>query len=255
MTTADSDDGTAERLIAAARRQLGGSGPAFLQPLAADLFARTPPEDFAVYGSGEVAAFVESAASLLATRQPGRHLIRIENPEIPGRDKRHLDVTLIETLTDNMPFLLDSIIGELEDFGCEIRLVAHPIVSVGRDRAGRLVDYRGLAVPANGAGEIRESLIQIHVARLAGDDSRAVLAGRLDRPALAISGAPSAAGRRSAPAWQAAIAAYRESPPPIEPGELSEAIAFLEWLLELTTSPFLGTVASTISSAMAAPAS
>src|SRR4051794_10562499 len=101
MTERDSpEDATAKRLIASARRVLAsGGGPDFLAALAGDLFSRTPAEDLTVYGGAEIAAFVQSAAALLAARQPGRHLIRIENPVVQGRAKRHQDITLVETLT------------------------------------------------------------------------------------------------------------------------------------------------------------
>ncbi len=231
MTDTSPDETSAKRLLASARRSLASDGgPDFLGPLAADLFARTPPEDIAVYAPSEVAAFVGSAASLLAQRPKGRHLIRIENPSIAGRGKRHEEITLIATLNDNMPFLLDSTIAEIEAFGAEIKLVAHPIVSVRRDRDGRLVEYRGRTIPANGSDEIRESLIQIHVARLASEEARQALGVRLDSLLVEV--------RRVVDGWRAiraklssAIAALRSNPPPVDAGDLAESIAFLEWLL------------------------
>src|ERR1041385_894356 len=135
------DDSTARRLIGTARRLLAlTEGPAFLSVLASDLFGRTPPEDLAAYSSSELAAFVQSAAALLDHRLIGQHRIAIENPAVEGRGKRHREITAVMTLTDNMPFLLDSIIAEVEAFGCEIRLVAHPIVTVVRDPRGRLIE-------------------------------------------------------------------------------------------------------------------
>src|SRR5215510_4217248 len=97
MVNSDSrDQATARRLIGTARRLLAASGgPTFLSTLAGDLFVRTPPEDLTVYASTELAAFVQSAAALLARRTPGQHLIRIENPEVEGRGKRHREITLV----------------------------------------------------------------------------------------------------------------------------------------------------------------
>src|SRR5256885_12493205 len=99
MVNPDSRDQTAaKRLVATARRLLATTGgPDFLGALANDLFGRTPPEDLAVYGSSELAAFVQSAAELLAARVRGHHLIRIENPVVEGRGKRHRDITLVMT--------------------------------------------------------------------------------------------------------------------------------------------------------------
>src|SRR5437762_4335710 len=108
MVNPDSrDEGAARRLIGTARRLLAISGgPAFLTALASDLFARTPPEDLAVYAGSELAAFVQSAAALLAKRTLGQHVIGIDNPTVEGRGKRHREITVGTTLTDNMPFLL-----------------------------------------------------------------------------------------------------------------------------------------------------
>src|SRR5690606_21489120 len=111
-----------------------------------------------------------SAAAALARRKPGRSVVRVLAPIVPepGAPK----VTLVEIVNDNMPFLLDSVLGELHEAGHDLRLVAHPIVTVARDRSGRLTEYRGLAAgPAEGA--LRESLIQLHLAPIASADDPA----------------------------------------------------------------------------------
>ena len=43
---------------------------------------------------------------------------------------------MIEVINDNMPFLVDSVMGELQDRGLTIHLVLHPIVNVPRDGEG-----------------------------------------------------------------------------------------------------------------------
>ena len=43
-----------------------------------------------------------------------------------------------------MPFLLDSVMGELAERGVEARLVVHPVFTVTRDPSGRLTGFEGL---------------------------------------------------------------------------------------------------------------
>ncbi|MEX0852739.1 MAG: NAD-glutamate dehydrogenase [Bauldia sp.] len=232
MRTGGSGGEARRRLIvAAARRALAGTGDTeLLTALAGDLYARTSIEDLAVYAPAEIAAFVGSAGQTLSRRKPGSHLIRLSDPEVSGRARRHRDVTLVEIANDNMPFLVDSVLGEIHDFGVETRLVAHPIVTVTRDGEGRLTDYQGPVPPAAGAVAIRESLIQVHIDRLVGDEPRRVLVERLDQVLEQV--------RRAVEGWRPmrerlaqAIDAYRATPPPIPADDREEAIAFLEWLL------------------------
>ena len=89
-------------------------------------------EDLAAYSAREIATFVRSAAERLGRRRPGSHAIRVGAANLPDVDGRHRDVTLVEVVNDDMPFLLDTIMGELQEFGAEILHVAHPIVTVER---------------------------------------------------------------------------------------------------------------------------
>ena len=46
---------------------------------------------------------------------------------------------MLEILNDDMPFLVDSVLGELGERAADIRLLVHPVFSVERDQAGRLI--------------------------------------------------------------------------------------------------------------------
>ena len=135
-----------------------------------------------------------------------------------------------------MPFLVDSTLLELQALGVEIRLIAHPIVSVDRDRAGRLVAYHGRG--AGPAGSIRESLIQIHLTRIARQKNRAQLEGRLRSLFAEVRGAVSD-WRPMVDRLYEVIDAYRIEPPPLPTEDIAEAIAFLEWLAD-NNFTFLG---------------
>ncbi len=149
LSRGESDEGDKQRLSA----------------LAGDLFGLVALEDLERYPARALADFVRSADSLLAVRKPGETVVRITDPTPGEGETPDHAITLVEILNDDMPFLVNSTLLELQAAGVEIRLIAHPIVSVDRDRAGRLVAYHGREGGARGS--IRESLIQIHLARIA----------------------------------------------------------------------------------------
>ena len=217
------------RLLEAAAATLRGKkGDKVAAALAGYLFDRTAWEDLALYEPEEIALFARSAAEALhEKRKRGAPVIRLINPEIAEVASRE-PVTLVEIVNDDMPFLLDSILGELQESGADIHLVAHPILAVERDRKGELTSVLGLAAPSN-EGAPRESLMQIHIDRLALKADRDDLAARL---AAILEQVRNAVGD-----WQAmrerlaqAISDYRTNPPPLPKEEVDEAIAFLEWL-------------------------
>jgi hypothetical protein len=105
------------------------------------------PEDVVRYDGREVAALAEAAWAFLAERKPGAPKIRLESPTAAGEHLRSISV--LEVINDDMPFLVDSVLGELADRGIEVLLVAHPVMSVTRDAAWRVKSF---AENGNGNG-------------------------------------------------------------------------------------------------------
>ncbi|MCB1489380.1 MAG: NAD-glutamate dehydrogenase, partial [Bauldia sp.] len=176
-------DAERNRLIGAIRRALSRNGEAGdaerLAALAGDLFGHVGCEDLAFYSPAELAGFVYAADSLLTKRKPGESLVRLSDPQPDGGETPDHEITLVELLNDDMPFLVDSTLQELYALGATVRLVAHPIVTVWRDRSGNLTGYGGM--PDGAAGkEGRESLIQIHIARVARPADRNAIQERLE---------------------------------------------------------------------------
>ncbi|MCC6949389.1 MAG: NAD-glutamate dehydrogenase [Bradyrhizobiaceae bacterium] len=190
------------------------------------LFGRAAPEDLVAYSASELALLGKASYAHLQERLPGKPKIRIENLP-PAAGARRLDaVTVIEIVNDNMPFLLDSVMGELNEQGVSVCLVAHPIFSVERDREGKLVVWHGEAGAAKEG--LRESVIQIHVERIDPEHAERIadaLASVLAEVRLAVSDWQEMRGR-----VDAVIEALKSNPPPLPQGEVHEAVAFLEWL-------------------------
>ncbi|MGB5063221.1 MAG: NAD-glutamate dehydrogenase, partial [Candidatus Competibacter sp.] len=97
--------------------------------VAAEDLAERDPED--LYGA------VLSHWNLSRQRRPGIPIIRVYNPsfEEHGWQCTH---TVVEIVTDDMPFLVDSMTMELNRHGLTVHQVIHPVLRVARDAAGHL---------------------------------------------------------------------------------------------------------------------
>jgi glutamate dehydrogenase len=234
MTVADhpdADSGQGVPALIDAAAVLLGARPDIPKSFTHGLFARAVPEDILSYQSREIAAVAERAWSLLAIRQPGRSKIRFEPPAGATPQDRLKDVSVLEIVNDDMPFLVDSVMAELADRGLDLRLVVHPVFALARDRDGRLTDFKGPDLKGTPPpGVLRESFIHIHVARIDDEAQRAAVVAALEQVLADV--------RRCVQDWRpmlghlgGIIADLKKSPPPLPPEEVAEAVHFLEWLL------------------------
>ncbi|HEY0571919.1 MAG TPA: NAD-glutamate dehydrogenase, partial [Enterovirga sp.] len=195
------------------------------------LFERVPEEDLAPYNAALRQQLAREAYAHLGRRRPGPAHLAITDfqLDLPGRSR---ELTLIEAVNDDRPFLLDSTLAELTARGLEPRLVAHPIVAVERED-GRLKRLLGEATEITGGGTEpearRESIIHIHLDRIDDEGERSDLADALTRIYAEVATATDdAAAMRTQLAEL--VEDYRANPPPLPPEEIEEAAAFLDWL-------------------------
>ncbi|WP_342640520.1 NAD-glutamate dehydrogenase [Rhodoligotrophos ferricapiens] len=192
------------------------------------LFGHAVPEDLALYSPEDLQAIARRALAFLSERTPGRCKIDIYNPECVGTS-RLKDVTVIEIANDDMPFLLDSALGVLNERGIAIELVLHPILAVERTRSGSLTNFS-----ESGTAPMRmprESLIHFHVSRLSSPEAMDALSAELKR-AFADTRTVVLDWERMRDRVADLIEDYQTNPPPIPLEDLSESIQFLQWLLD-----------------------
>ena len=188
------------------------------------LFGHTNLEDLASYDAPTLAFLAEQAWEHVQQRTAGSADIRVINPIMPdGRE-----ISVLEVLNDNMPFLFDSTMAELAERGIDVTLVAHPIIAVERDGKGKLLRFHGETLPAGTNGE-RESLIHFHIARLDSGADRERLIDGLTRTLNDV--------RACVTDWRAmrarveeAIKTLASNPPPLPIDDVAEASQFLQWL-------------------------
>ena len=142
---------------------------------------------------------------------------------------------MLEIVNDDMPFLVNSVLAELADRGIDVRFVVHPVLTVVRDDAGRLI---ALKDAKTAPGALRESVIYIHLEPIDDEARRADIVAAIERVLADI--------RLCVADWRAmlkrvedVIAELETHRPPVPADEIAEAVAFLEWLVD-NNFTFLG---------------
>nr|WP_205470586.1 hypothetical protein [Breoghania sp. L-A4] len=101
-----------QRLIEALHELIAKSEDADALSSFVEAFYRdTVAEDIVVYSAGELAAFAREAWSDFAKHPSDTHRIGVSNPSFRVDGTRHKAVTVVEIVNDNMPFLVDSVMG------------------------------------------------------------------------------------------------------------------------------------------------
>ncbi|MDT0322280.1 NAD-glutamate dehydrogenase [Streptomyces millisiae] len=124
------------------------------------------PEDIAGRDPVDVYGAAVSHYRLAANRPQGTANVRVHTPTVEqnGWSSSH---TVVEVVTDDAPFLVDSVTNELSRQGRGIHVVVHPQVLVRRDVTGRLVevlDTNGGAAERP-ADAVLESWIHVEIDR------------------------------------------------------------------------------------------
>jgi glutamate dehydrogenase len=191
-----------------------------------ELFGHVAPEDLARYGADELSELASTAFSFLAEPRAGGPAIRVFEPD-PAKGAALKGISVIEILNDDMPFLVDSVMAELNDRHLQVRLVAHPMLEVTRDENGNFV---GLGAASDVLTSRRESFIHVHVGLLTDEkrigDIVAALQDVLETVRAAVEDWKPMLARIGA-----TITELKTNPPPIPVDEIAEAIQFLEWLV------------------------
>ncbi len=210
--------------------QKGGAATAGKEPgrLAGHLLARAPAEDVAAYDAAALARAGELAEQAVARHRKGESVVAVEADSGISRQGRPL--TVITVVNDNMPFLFDSILGEVTDTAGEPTLVTHPVIAVSRGKSGAVEEIHddGAQAPHGGSAYERLSVVHVHVPRLNESQARG-LAERLSR-VLAQVRAATRDWKPMLARLDQAISEFRYAPIPLDKKSVAEAIAFLEWL-------------------------
>jgi glutamate dehydrogenase len=199
---------------------------ATLQAFIALYYSQVDPEDLMEREPADLYGAALSHWNFARKREPGRPRVRAFNPTLSehGWQSTH---TIVEIVNDDMPFLVDSVGMEINRRGLTLHLIIHPILAVERSADGTLV---GLAADAAHGGAL-ESFIHVEVDRIVATEQLEALTADLLRVLGDV--------RAAVSDWKPMVARLRaiaadvaKAPPPLPADELSEGVAFLEWLAD-----------------------
>jgi glutamate dehydrogenase len=188
-----------------------------------------PAEDLADRNPLDLYGAAVAHWNLAQQRAPGESKVRVYNPDFEqhGWQSPH---TLIEVVSDDMPFIVDSVTMQLGRLGYGIDLVIHPVMRVRRDASGHITEV--LEHDATAEDAIRESVLHVEVGREHDRVKLDQLHNTIERVLADV--------RAAVEDWQemrarsqGLIEEFDRNPPrTIDPALVEETKAFLAWLAE-----------------------
>src|SRR5215218_7767856 len=179
MKVEDPEQALTDAVCSRVREHLDGDDADLAEAFTRQLYRWVASEDIAERDPLDLYGLAVGHFNFARERAPGTPKVRAYNPrfEEHGWQSTH---TAVEIVTDDMPFLIDSVSMELNRRGCGVHLIIHPVLTVRRDAAGRLVEILtpGEAVEE---GAIGESVIHAEVARQSDTERLTELEGHLQR--------------------------------------------------------------------------
>jgi glutamate dehydrogenase len=191
-------------------------------------FHWVPAQDLRDRSVGDLAGAVLGHWEMAARRRPGETKVTVFNPTADHAGWAS-PYTVVEIVSDDMPFLVDSVTMEMSRQGYAIELLVHPVLRVVRDDQGILAEVLGHEGVARRL--TAESVIHAEVRREADPDRLAVLHSGIELVLEEVRAAVEDWAPMRARATELARE-LRRRPPPGETHLLAECDAFLTWLAE-----------------------
>ena len=216
-----------------ARTPVGGR----VEELLRSYYRHVPGDDLSGRTAADAYGALASHLRLAHRRRAGETLVRVVTPSSGEHGWSADGHSVVEVVTDDMPFLVDSVTMELARQQRDVHLVAHPHLDVARDEDGVITSIR--PDESSGVtgeimlGAVRESWMHVEVDRLPADDPAE--ADALVADLRRVLGDVRAAVDDWGPMHERVrevVAGLRDDPPPLPRYERDEAAALLEWLAD-----------------------
>ena len=185
-------------------------------------YENVPPRDLSAAKPAVLVAAAMAHRSLAAKRTPGTALVRVYNPRQQSAGW-HSDYTVLETVNDDMPFLVDSLTAALNNAGLTVHLVIHPVFNAQRDSSGNLNGFSD----GPGPGAVAESFVRIEFSHVPDDSLMGIQKNIHDVLDDVRAAVEDWGGMRTR--MRDMIDALRTDIPGVSREELDEARAFLQW--------------------------
>ncbi|WP_214107635.1 NAD-glutamate dehydrogenase [Acrocarpospora catenulata] len=196
-------------------------------PVLREYYRNVPPDDLSDRDPVNICGPALAHRDLAAVRPHGRALVRAFTPTLAasGWDPGY---SVVQIVTDDMPYLLDSVTTELERHQLGIHLVVHPQLRVRRDLTGRLLGAEDAEVTGL---VLTESWMHIEIDRQGDPAELGRLEADLARVLEDVRDAVEDGSKMSALALMTADDLVG-NPPPLDPAEVEESGELLRWLAD-----------------------
>lgn len=191
-------------------------------PVLSIYYRHVAPADLEGRTANDLLVAVTSHLNLARERPVGTAAVRVRAPE----EVESVDRTVVEIVTDDMPFLVDSVSAALAAHGQVIRLVIHPVVHVHRDITGHLQEIEG----SDAASGQAESWIRVELDHSISDPQ--AVEAELRRVLLDVREAVEDWPRMRTRALDIATGLREHPPLGVDPMSCDEAAQLLEWMVD-----------------------
>lgn len=165
---------------AALAREKGSGGPGVdaVEALLTAYYRHGAPEDLLDRSPVDLYGALASHHRLGLRRAPGTASVRVFTPTVADDGWTANGHSVVEVVTDDMSFLVDSVTMELQRQGRDVHVVLHPQFAVRRDATGDITAVRPVeegaivedGAEADGGHVSRESWMHVEIGRLAPDE-------------------------------------------------------------------------------------
>ena len=214
-------DSIIESVLELVRERVPSAQKAAVEHFARPYYAGTAVEDLQDRSIVDLYGAALSHFNFAHQRRPGKPKVRVYNPVQPQHGWRSTH-SIVEVVSDDMPFLVDSVRMALNRRSLTTHLVIHPVMSAYRD-------VEGILAGPEGGEAITEAVIHVEVDRQT--EERV-----LDEIATDIRGVL-ADVRAAVEDWQpmrdrlrSVLAELESNPPPLDEAELARGRDFLDWI-------------------------
>ena len=220
-----------EKVVEIVNRRLTGPRAENAETFIRHYLANVPPDDLLNQPVENVYGGAISFWTFGSERLAGTPKVRVFNPTYDdhGWKTPH---TVVEIVTDDMPFLVDSVTAAINQRDLAVHLVIHPILDVTRDETGAL--HRVAPAKTSATGRLvfqgqAESYMHVEISQQTAADAIDELRRGIEAVLRDVR-----AGVEDWPKMRERMAAtiddIANTPPGPEPDEVAEARALLLWL-------------------------
>jgi glutamate dehydrogenase len=223
--------------LAAHRKGSGGPPAEFAGDLLRTYYLRVAPEDVCDRAEVDLYGALASHYRLGRQRPLGTATVRVFTPNVPEHGWSASGHSVVEVITDDMPFLVDSVTLALGDQERNVHVVIHPMFEAVRDIAGELLELHPSvhgSTPADveaGHEVVRESWMHVEIDRISDEDDLAEIEAALHQVLRDVRDAVDDWPRMQSRLLDI-VAELEEFPPPLPEGEVRHGIELLRWLAD-----------------------